>query len=262
MSLMEMVVVVAVTALLVGISIPAVRSLRGSFESQGGTRAMINAALTTARAIAAKEQRYAGVRFQLAYNSQGSLKASQYMIFIHKESNPKYDSLSDEFHAVDGIEPLKLPDSLLVMDLRYRTKSEIYPGSEVIKGDDNIDETKELIDTTSFSIIFSPSGRIVNHDVRVRNRDGEGDYPSYDNESRDEIFNKMAKVVAGIAMFYQDDYAGYGLGKEKSCNNFVICDRLKFQQSYERGKAYSEYLKDLEDSKVYLNPHTGSMIKN
>ena len=41
---MEMTVVVAVVALLVGVSIPAVRALRGSFESEGGTKAMINSA--------------------------------------------------------------------------------------------------------------------------------------------------------------------------------------------------------------------------
>ncbi|MHC4756688.1 MAG: prepilin-type N-terminal cleavage/methylation domain-containing protein, partial [Planctomycetota bacterium] len=58
---MEMTVVIAVVALLVGISIPAVRALRGSFESEGGTKVMINAALSAARAIAAKEHNYAGV---------------------------------------------------------------------------------------------------------------------------------------------------------------------------------------------------------
>ena len=78
-TLTEMTVVIASVALLVGLGLPAIRAFHDSFESRSGARSMISAALASARAIAAKEQRYAGIRFQKAYHPQGPLEADQYM---------------------------------------------------------------------------------------------------------------------------------------------------------------------------------------
>ena len=69
LTLMETTVVITAAALLTVFGLPAVRTFLNSLESQGGTKAMISASLATARAIAAKEQRYAGVRFQKAYDT-------------------------------------------------------------------------------------------------------------------------------------------------------------------------------------------------
>ena len=81
-TLTEMVVSVGVIALLVAVGVPAVNALLESFEAAEGTRSMINSAFVSAKAIAAKYQRYAGVRFQKAYSPAGPEKAPQYMIFI------------------------------------------------------------------------------------------------------------------------------------------------------------------------------------
>ena len=53
---MEMTVVVSIVALLAVLAMPAVRALISSFETSGGAKCMISAALSTARGIAAKEQ--------------------------------------------------------------------------------------------------------------------------------------------------------------------------------------------------------------
>ena len=82
LTLTEMVVVIAIIALLVGFGVPAGRTFINSFETESGTRSMISAALASARAVAAREQKYAGIRFQKAYDPAGLLKAPQYMIFI------------------------------------------------------------------------------------------------------------------------------------------------------------------------------------
>ena len=63
-TLTEMTLVVASISLLAVFGVPAVRTFLKSFESVGGTRSMIGAALSSARAIAAKEQRYVGIGFQ------------------------------------------------------------------------------------------------------------------------------------------------------------------------------------------------------
>ncbi|MHC4207888.1 MAG: pilus assembly FimT family protein, partial [Planctomycetota bacterium] len=75
-TLTEMVVVLATMSLLVAFGLPVMRMIRESFESKTGGINMISAALSSARAIAAKEQHYAGIRFQR--DSAGK----QYMIFI------------------------------------------------------------------------------------------------------------------------------------------------------------------------------------
>ena len=85
-TLVEMTVVVAIAALMVGLTIPVANMLLNSFESESGAKSIISSAMASARAIAAKEQRYAGIRFQKRYdpNNPDPLNESQYIIFIIK----------------------------------------------------------------------------------------------------------------------------------------------------------------------------------
>jgi len=266
-TLTEMTVVIAVVALLGSLGLPAVRMLFNSFESQSGGRAVISAALATARAIAAKEQRYVGVRFQKAYDPDGPLKAPQYMIFIVHDFDKT--GLVSGFRAVEGVEPIKLPDSVGVVDLMVRVnRKPTWDGAEdptdrLIEVAD-LDDTNPtnfgpdgknvyVTDTCAFSIVFSPSGKMVIHNVRVRNRDGKTD-----DSSNDDIFNTLFNVKdRKAAMFYQDDYANLGLGEEPSRNKFVIFDKTLFDKM-DAIQRY-DYLYDLE--KNYINPYTGTMIE-
>jgi len=113
LTLTEEVVVIAVIAMLVVFGLPAVRTFFRSIESKGGARAMISASLASARAIAAKEQHYAGIRFQNRYEEDG--KGCQYMIFIVHD--PDKTNLANGFRAVEGINPIKLPDNVGVMEV-------------------------------------------------------------------------------------------------------------------------------------------------
>lgn len=251
-TLAEMTVVIAAIVLLGSFGLPAIRSFLDSFESGAGARPVISAALASARAIAAREQKYAGIRFQKAYQPEDSLENSQYMVFIVHDFGKT--RLAPGFRAVEGMKPIKLPDSLGVIDL------------SLIGADVDIDGPFELNNATAFSIIFSPSGKMVIHDVRVRNRDGERDTSA--TLSYDDVFNTKLQVDGGIGMFYQDDYyLGYastpnlGLGPEPSRRSFIIYDRREFKRAYERRRAYSEYLSKLIPDAIYINPYTGTMIE-
>jgi hypothetical protein len=226
---------------------------------------MINAALSNARAIAVKEQRYTGIRFQEAYDPKGPLDAAQYIIFIIHDPNLDLTLTVPPgcgFRAVPGIEPIKLPDEVGVMDLRLGSLT----GEPIISTDLNISQNWQVNDTTTFSIIFSPSGKLVIHGVQVRNRDGYVDSTANSSISNDDTFNKKAQVDAGIGMFYQDDYIGnslnsypdLGLGEESSRNSFVIYERDKFKAAYEKKQAWSGYLQNL--TPVYISPYTGTII--
>ncbi|GAH37475.1 unnamed protein product, partial [marine sediment metagenome] len=209
--------------------------------------------MASARAIAAKEQRYVGVRFQKAYDPEGPLRAPQYMIFVVQD--PALGAYF--FRAVEGLEPIKLPDSVGVTDFtivrgndRNYLKNPANPKAQFRLNDQSFtfaqkdnwfSSASALTDITTFSIIFSPSGKMVIHGIRVTNRNGYSDTKSHEmNLSNDDIFNKKLQVDAGIGMFYQDDYFGVlsnsygdlGLGPEPSRRSFVIYEEEKFRQAY------------------------------
>jgi len=267
LTLTEMVVVIATISLLVAFGLPAVRVFLKSFESRGGGRSMISAALSTARAIAAKEQRYAGIRFQQ------DLAGKQYMVFIVHDF--ERTGLNPGFRAVESLKPIKLPESVGVMDLMVR----INHGKHWTDAEDLLDEpikvaylddtnpqnfgpdqkNRFITDTSSFSIVFSPSGKLIMRDVRMRNRDGiyQPNNELSNKVSMDSIFNSPENITNyGVGMFIQDDYAELGLGAELGRNRFVIYDKTQFNK-LNAGKRFN-YLSSLEP--VYINPYTGTII--
>jgi len=259
-TLAEMTVVIAAIVLLANFGLPAIRTFLDSFESGTGAKPVISAALASARAIAAREQRYAGIRFQKAYHPEGPLKAPQYMIFIVYDFDNT--GLASGFRAVEGLKPIKLPDTGGVMDFKVRIdrRPDRYgaenPADQPIVVDD-FDDPVSLSDMASFSIVFSPTGKMVIHNVRVRNRDG--DYrPLNLNDSMDDIFNSPENITNfNTGMFIQDDYAESGFGEESSRNRFVIYDRTLFDKMNKVERF--GYLNGLEA--IYINPYTGTMIE-
>jgi len=223
-------------------TVPATKALMKSFETSAGVRTLIGAALCNGRAIAAKEQRYAGVRFQR------DLKGNQYMTFIIHD--PTLKPLANGFRAIEGKKPIKLPANIGVMDLHIRRNlgDPTDPADQGIAADVDINAAEEVMDTTTFSIVFSPTGKLVVHDIRV-----------HDRTSLDDVFNAVAYVDSGDAMFYQDDYPNMGLGEEPSRKWFVIYDKKAFD-AVSAGSRWSDYLMHLD--KVYVNPRTGEVIND
>ena len=273
LTLIEMTLVVATIALLVGLALPAVRAMVDSFQSEGGAKSVIHAALSSARAMAVTHQRYVGVRFQKACTSddpldplKGLLDAQQYMVFIVKEE-PKTINLANGFRALEGHEPIKLPDTMGVMDLTR------------VKSDADLDRDKPnlLSDATTFSIVFSPSGKLVVHDVRVRNKDGEyrpENSTGSTKTSTDDVFNSVPNIITyKRGMFVQDDYSKtldpnqkdtleYGLGPEASRMSFVIYDRQAFRRAYERKAPWTACLSALGPRALYVNQYTGDLMSS
>ena len=273
-SLTEMVVVVAIIGLLAALGLPAIRALQKSFESGSGPKSMINAALSTARAIAAKEQRYVGVRFELDFHD------NQYMIFIIHD--PESTGLSNGFRALEGQKPIKLPPDFRVIDMENRASD----NPETIRDEkigfnlstltfDDFPEASDgqtypvLRDTSCFSVVFSPNGKLVQHPVRVRNRDGiyKPDNSIPGKVSMDDIFNSPENIINfNVGMFLQDDdWDGYGLGPrgslgiEMSRNKLFIFEKSYFEQ-LKNDEDKLDYLMSLEP--VLINQYTGTLVKS
>ena len=252
----EMAVVIATIALLVGFGLPAIRALLNSFETQSGAKTLISTALASARAVAAKEQHYAGVRFQ--QDSAGI----QYMVFIVHDFGKT--GLAPGFRAVKGVKPIKLPETVSVVDLVYNPDLLTPQGDGIVDNDIELNDVNVLTDTMTFSIIFSPAGKLVIHNVRVRNRDGiyQPDNGTSDKVSMDDIFNSPLNINNyGVGMFIQDDYPAMGLWEELSRNSFVIIyEKDKFEQARGTGRAWTDYLAQRVPDRVYINPYTGTII--
>ena len=268
LTLTEMTVVIASIVLLAAIGLPAVRVFIHSFESESGTKNMISAALSLARATAAEKQHYAGIRFQQ------DLSGSQYMVFIVHDFEKT--GLNSGFRALEGLKPIKLPDSIGVMDLTVRTNhgthwtaaedltceplkmSYLDDANPLNLGPDG--KNKYVTDTCGFSIIFSLSGKMVIHDVRVRNRDGiyqPNNGGPANKRSIDDIFNSEYNIKNyGVGLFVQDDYAELGLGAESSRNSFIVYDKSQFNKLNASGRF--NYLISLKP--IYINPYTGTVI--
>lgn len=256
LTLIEQTMVIAAAAILILIAIPAARTLFDQLHTPAGVRATISSALASAKAIAAQQQKYAGIRFQHAYDRDRPFKSPQtqpqYIIFIVYDSELARNVQGNlGCRAVEGLEPIELPRHIGVMDL-------LVNQNDPVDRDDRIDDEEELIDATTFSILFSPSGKLVVHDLWVRNRDDKSGNRSYD-DSEDDIFNTEYNVdEEQIAKFLQDDYPlKYRLDKEPSRRSFIIYDRNEFR-NIDKDSRYSDYLEDIEP--VYLNPYTGTMI--
>jgi type II secretory pathway pseudopilin PulG len=275
LTLVEILAVLGIIAILFAIGVPAAKKIMESFNSSANVRTVIAAALSNARSIAMSKGTLAGVRFQ-----QDKL-GNQYMILIRYDGGA-LGIVESGFRAMEDRKPIKLPESIGVTDLFVRTNRAAtaaaaddplcipIPAASDALSDQNLDEAVELTDTTTFSIVFSKEGRLTIHDVRVRN--WEGHTPS-DGPSVDDIFNIQAAVdAAALAnppkrMFYQDDYANLGLGREPSRNRFVIYDKKKFA-AVPASQRWTKYFKPLEQTPSdpeslpweYVNPNTGELM--
>lgn len=266
-TLTELLVTMAALGVLAGIGISAVKGVMSAFESSDRTQDVISAALASARATAIMEEKYeyAGVRFQQDKNGD------QYMIFIVQDDEVgPWIAGNLGFRAVTGRNPIRLPRGGGVMDLRIKTdytpstiadpSYETETSVEVI-GDDsasnaNIDETKELLDVMTFSVIFSSSGKLILHTLKVAHDDAVG--------GGGDIFNTLVNVKdMGIGMFIEDEnpVSGIppveGLQIESSRNQFVIFNKTSFAQQ-PVNKRWTGYLQSLEP--VFINPYSGRLV--
>jgi hypothetical protein len=274
-----MLVSITIVTIIAAITLPTFYALRDGYTSSGADT-IVSAALSSAKAMAAREQKYAGIRFQCVPDPENpSLPGDQYLIFIIEDS-----SLSPYgFRAAKGVAPIKLPVNQAVTDMFVKVNySAANPVDLKIgdspNGNDDITTTEQLWDATTFSIVFSPSGRLVAHDVCVWNMEGKTN-----DTGVDMVFNTFDNVSGAIkctppmplnqtwkGIFYQDKEKIMPDGwqpfpQEPSRKNLVVYDRRAMKKTPANAR-WSGYLKDLatgdNSQTLYINPYTGTIIEN
>lgn len=249
LTLVELLVVVAIIAAMVGLGLPVMRAVLRSFQSEDSTAVLVQTALNSARAMAMGQQRYVGIRFQQAYCPPKSpTEARQYLIFI--VYSPDAD-LASRFRAVRGLEPIPLPEWAAVMDMEFSgplvgRQGPVGPG----EWDDKVLSDPDVLrDLATFSIVFGPSGRLAFKEVCVRDAG--------------QLFNSISKVQGGVGMFVQDDpdAKDLGLAKEESRDRFLIYDRQAFNEALRRGRPLSDCLNMVLQRPWYVNPYSGNLVR-
>ncbi len=115
---------------------------------------------------------------------------------------------------------------------------------EIVADDTEIDDEAKVLDKTTFSIVFSPSGKMVVHLVRVAS-----------NNVKDMVFDQMPHQYA---MFQEDSDGTPPYKQEPSRRMFLIYDAREFRRAYNDGRPCTGYLGGL--TPLYINPYTGTII--
>ena len=245
-----------------------------SFQSEGGAVSMINAALNSARTMAVSRQRYVGVRFQKLCTStdpadplKGLMDAPQYMIFIVHEEVKNNGGVGDGFRAMEGLEPIKLPptDGRHGIELDHAvTRKSTSPSNCA---------TRRRSPSCS-----RPSGKLIMHNVRVRNADGvyrpdnaagaaEDVHGRHVQLGREHLPGQQAgacssRTTISRGRTTQADDLDYGLGEEPSCTSFVIYEPPQLRMVYDQKTAWTDYLSRLAAKAFYVSPYTGDLISS
>lgn len=267
-TLIEMLVVVAIIAVLAALSLPNTMGIIRSHRA-AATKNLIKNALAQAQAHAAVTQKYAGVRFQQ------SASGRQYIVLIESNSNVK---IIDAKSFGANWEPYQLIDRFVAVD---NAKATAMPtGFVAMQGDIiddfDLDNNAKLWEKATFSIIFSPTGQLVTKRCQCLPRLAPNDHliPQAVYASEDDgIFCAPADAAEEGPPLARDEitdawtYDVFGdLMVEFSMGGMYLCewDPLD-KEEIPIGARWSGYLNRYRSEKrveyVLINIYTGTIIK-
>ena len=209
------------------------------------TKNLIKNALAQAQAHAAVTQKYAGVRFQFTKDQWQNNR--QYLVLIENETT------GSDFVAIRNAKAAALPVGMGVIS-QTASLSGAIP--------DNLD-IDSVMEETTFSIIFSPTGQLVTKDVYLRPKDDVDE----DGILIDSIVNLDGNVDDGIGLLYCDDWMGGNWRHtEPSALGLYIfdADKLMSIDGLNMGELQKDveraiYIQSLEP--ILINIYTGTIIK-
>jgi len=153
-TLVEILVAIAIIVIVLAIAVGSLRALTGT-NQMGAARTMLHTLLASARAEASARGHLVGVRFQQ------SADGTTYGVIIWPRE-PQPPGLNYVFfEAAPNREPFRFPAGV-----------ELAAGSMVVSpdADGNASLTTGLANSTTFSIVFEPTGQLAFRTIRVGQR--------------------------------------------------------------------------------------------
>lgn len=135
LTLTELMVTIAIAAILMAVAVPAAKRLTASLRDTAGSRGLISAALSNARAIAARNGKDAGIWFQ---KNNDDRMVMTFIVYDYEMTG-----LANGFRVVEGRKPVLLPEGIVVV-------GHINDGWQ-----DSV-----------FPIVFTPAGKMAIRNVR------------------------------------------------------------------------------------------------
>ncbi len=243
-TLIEILVVVAIIAVLVTLSLPNTMGIIRSHRA-AATKNLIRNALAQAQAHAAVTQKYAGVRFQFTKDQWQNNR--QYLVLIENETT------GSDFVAIRNAKAAALPVGMGVIS-QTASLSGAIP--------DNLTQFSVMGETT-FSIIFSPTGQLVTKDVYLQPKEERDEYGIL----IDSIVNTDVNVDDGIGLLYCDDWMGGNWRHTESsalglyifdADKLMSIDGLNMSPDDKAGER-AIYIQSLEP--ILINIYTGTIIR-
>jgi len=193
-TLIEMLVVVSIIAIMISLVMPAGSSMIQSHRMSSAQN-LIKTALTQAQAYAAKERKYAGIRFQLDGGGQQHLILVESKQIVITDSNGRgvpYNNYNvmDLYVPVDNVLPMMMPTGTLVLNANYEDID--LPLSQ-----DGIIEDFELDAAATFVVLFNPSGQLVKKPAQCGPRVVDPGIPVA-QLTYDAYANQLDLVIAGF----------------------------------------------------------------
>ena len=248
-TLIEIMVVVGIVMLL---AIATVPNMAGMIRSHriSAAKNLVRAALTQAQGHAAKNQKYAGVRFQ--FDRDGWELGRQYVVLIESENEPSY---TDRFIAVRNAKPVTLPRGIGLLSNNLDINGDSFVDNN------DLDTNVRLLNATTFSILFSPTGQLLTKTVNLRRKH---DYDSSGNPIEDRIIHYANMVNNGYSLLYCDDEYNGGTLVTPWCVNESSATGLYIYETdamseLEFDNRYDGYVSTLEPT--IINMYTGTIIE-
>ncbi len=243
-TLVEILIVVVIIAIMLTVTLPAVVGMVRS-QKMSSAQNLVRSLLAQARAYAAKEQKYAGVRFQQAANGR------QYAVVIEHVAND-----IRAYIAVPNSKPLALPAGIGLISGQIDDNA--IADKDAFLGDDNL-----MAGARTFSIIFSPTGQLVVKQVAVQQRD-----------LKDKVFGSMADTETKpplSLLSYDRYYPGTDNGAapwclpENSTTGMYIYDMSTLAE-IPPGARYSAFFAHYAGEKtvkrILINIYTGMIMES
>ncbi len=259
-TMVELLTVMAIIAVMALLVLPGFTKMISS-NKEGAAQNLIRSALVEAQVHAAQTQKYAGIRFQ--FDKNGWAKGRQYLVLIENITGTEY-------RAAPNAKPVALPEGIGVIDYSMITQNpsnQTQINTNNYNLSDNDTDQYGLLGSTTFSIIFSPTGQLVVKNLYVTWWDADDQV--FNNEYNVNLVSSPGDLPPPL-LYYDNNYANWinitdsvpWCVYEPSAKGLYIFEVNKMLQEVSADTRWTDYIGTVDVKPVLINMYTGTIIRD